>query len=77
LQKLSRIALGSLNDGRLVLLLLPSASIDELSQVMLKLGCVNAVNLEGGGYSSMYVNGGYIVKPVKESSSAIVITSAE
>jgi exopolysaccharide biosynthesis protein len=76
-QKLSRIALGTLIDGRVIFVHLSGATIDELSEAMLRLGCVNAVNLEGGGYSAMYVNGSYIVTPLKEGSSAIVITSVK
>ncbi|MFW6276437.1 MAG: phosphodiester glycosidase family protein [Bacteroidota bacterium] len=33
------------------------ASLSELAQIMKKLGCHNAMNLDGGGTSMMFVNG--------------------
>jgi exopolysaccharide biosynthesis protein len=38
-------------------------TLTELAQYMQKLGCVNAMNLDGGGSTVMYVNGYIANKP--------------
>lgn len=43
----SRTALGKLADGKLVIVSTGSASIQQLRELMLQLGCVEAVNLDG------------------------------
>ena len=38
-------------------------TLNELAQLMKELGCVNAMNLDGGGSTVMYVNGKVVNKP--------------
>jgi Phosphodiester glycosidase len=38
-------------------------SLDELTDLMLSLGCVSAINLDGGGSTTMFVNGSVVNTP--------------
>ncbi len=65
-----RTAIGIRADGTLVLVVAdgrsPQAaglSIPELQQVMVWLGCTNALNLDGGGSSTMVVSGKIVNHP--------------
>lgn len=39
------------------------ATLDEMAAIMIKLGCSEAINLDGGGSSTMYVGGSIINRP--------------
>ncbi len=59
-----RTAFGIRSDGTLVLFVVDGRaaesagfSIEELQQVMRWLGCANAINLDGGGSTAMYIKG--------------------
>lgn len=59
-----RTAVGKLADGSIMLIVVDGRteesagmSLTELQQTMRWLGCVNALNLDGGGSSAMYVKG--------------------
>lgn len=65
-----RTAAGYTGDGKLVLLVVDgrqpaSRGVDlmELATIMQDLGCVEAVNLDGGGSSSLVVNGVLVNRP--------------
>jgi len=53
-------------------------TLSELAQVMRKVGCKSAVNLDGGGSSTMWINGEIVNRPSdgreRKISSAIVLT---
>lgn len=62
-----RTAVGYLADGRVVLFVCDGritasqgAKLTELAQVMKGIGCVDAVNLDGGGSTGMVIGGEYI-----------------
>ena len=38
-------------------------TLNELASIMKELGCINAMNLDGGGSTVMYVNGQVVNKP--------------
>ena len=59
----ARTAVGSTKDGKLLLVQTSWATIPQLKQAMLALGCVDAVNLDGGESSGMYFNGAYLATP--------------
>lgn len=66
----SRSAIGYLNNGNVVLLAVEGdnsinkgLTLKELANVLLDLGCVGAVNLDGGGSTSLIVNGEKTVLP--------------
>jgi len=64
--------IGQKKDGSIVLVVLDSkssgiirvaATLEEAQQVMMKLDCLNAVNLDGGKSATMYYNGEVINNP--------------
>ena len=66
-----RTAIGYTADGKMVLLVCDGrnpgvsegASLDELAQIMIELGCTNALNLDGGGSSAMIAAGTCLNNP--------------
>ena len=61
-----RTAIGTLSNGKLVLVSVSAATIQQMRELMLTLGCVDAVNLDGGASTAMYYNGSYIRSPGRE-----------
>ena len=59
-----RTAIGVNGEGKLLLVCVPGgAKIQQMRELMLKLGCVDAFNLDGGASCGMYYNGTYISTP--------------
>jgi exopolysaccharide biosynthesis protein len=66
-----RTAIGYTADGKMIILvvqgrmkgLAEGATLPQLASIMLDLGCVEAMNLDGGGSSCMLVNGKETIKP--------------
>ncbi|QNA43025.1 phosphodiester glycosidase family protein [Lacibacter sediminis] len=66
-----RTAMGYTADGKLIILVVQGripgiaegASLTHLAKLLLDLGCVEALNLDGGGSSCMLVNGKETIKP--------------
>lgn len=62
----ARTAVGYMNDGKIVLLVCDEAGgsggakLPDVARIMQGLGCVSAMNLDGGGSSAMSVNGSVI-----------------
>ncbi|SOD19906.1 phosphodiester glycosidase family protein [Pedobacter xixiisoli] len=50
-------------------------TLAELAQVMKDMGCVGAINLDGGGSTALYVNGAHTVKPSDAAGERPVITA--
>lgn len=61
-----RTAIGVNAAGKLVMVSTPAASIQQMRELMLSLGCVDAFNLDGGASCGMYYNGTYYSKPGRE-----------
>lgn len=61
-----RTAIGVNASGKLVLVSVPGASIQQMRELMLGLGCVDAFNLDGGASCGMYYNGTYLARPGRE-----------
>lgn len=61
-----RTAIGADSAGQLILVSVPGASIQQMRELMLALGCVDAFNLDGGASCGMYYNGTYLAKPGRE-----------
>lgn len=61
-----RTAIGVNSAGRLLLVSTPSATIQQMREAMLALGCVDAFNLDGGASCAMYHNGSYLATPGRE-----------
>ncbi|MEJ8844419.1 phosphodiester glycosidase family protein [Lacibacter sp. H375] len=66
-----RTAMGYTADGKLIILVVQGrmpgiaegASLPKLAKLLLDLGCMEALNLDGGGSSCMLVNGKETIKP--------------
>ncbi len=58
-----RTAIGTTKDGLLLLVNVPSATLGELKEIMLKIGCYDAINLDGGASAGMYYDGKAIARP--------------
>ena len=61
-----RTAVGVNAAGKLVLVSVPGATIQQMRELMLALGCVDAINLDGGGSCAMYYGGQYLATPGRE-----------
>lgn len=61
-----RTAVGTTADGKLLLVNSSGASIQQLRELMLQLGCVDAINVDGGGSAAMYYKGDYLATPGRE-----------
>ena len=59
----SRTALGKLSNGKLIIVSTNAATIQQMRELMLQLGCVEAVNLDGGGSTSFACQGQIIRSP--------------
>lgn len=70
-EHLPRTAMGYTRDGRLIILVVQGrtpgvaagASLQEEAEILLELGCYEALNLDGGGSSCMLVNGKETITP--------------
>jgi len=60
-------------ETNLYLALVSSATVEEAAYVARSLGMKNALNLDGGGSSAMYINGGYVIGPGRSLPNAIVL----
>ena len=65
-----RTAVGFTEDGRFIMITVDGREEDstgmtlyELAALMKELGCYNAMNLDGGGSSQMYINGKVVNNP--------------
>ena len=58
-----RTAAGTLADGRLVLVTTGGAKISDMKEIMLALGCRQAINLDGGGSCGMFYGGKTLMTP--------------
>ncbi len=70
-----RTAMGYTADGKLIILVVQGrfpgmaegASLNHLATILLELGCVEALNLDGGGSSCLLVNGKETIEPSDKS----------
>ncbi|MFI5151702.1 MAG: phosphodiester glycosidase family protein [Chitinophagales bacterium] len=74
-EKGPRTAMGYTNDNRLIILViegrLPGAAagadLEQEARILKNLGCLEALNLDGGGSSCMLINGKETIRPADES----------
>lgn len=66
-----RSAIGVTGDGKLILFVcegrnqtpdVPGMTLDQVARIMRSLGCIEALNLDGGGSSCMLINGKEVIK---------------
>jgi len=61
-------------EANLYLAIVTNATVIDAGHVMQALGAKDALNLDGGGSSALYINGGYAVGPGRNLPNAIVLT---
>lgn len=71
-----RVCLGIKADGRLVLCT-AYTNLAQLSRIMLHLGCVEAINLDGGGSTNLYVDGEWVWGPQSRPLNNMLIFTAK
>ena len=76
-----RSAIGFTNDNRLLLFVCegrnqtpstPGLTLQEVAELLLEIGCIELLNLDGGGSSCMLVNGQQTIKPSDGSQRSVV-----
>jgi len=60
------------NDQSIFLVVAKGATVPDLAAIMKTLGSTYAMNLDGGGSSALYIDGGYVVGPGRQLPNAIV-----
>ncbi|HOQ29037.1 MAG TPA: phosphodiester glycosidase family protein [Armatimonadota bacterium] len=68
----ARSAIGIRHDGT-ILLVTCSATVRQLADIMKALGAYDAMNLDGGASSGLWVQGKYLVQPGRSISNALLI----
>lgn len=69
-----RSFIGCTAHNTLIMATVPSVTMKELGEIALAMGCLYAINLDGGGSSGLYYEGGYMTTPGRELSCALVLT---
>lgn len=69
----ARSVIGVTGDNKLVIGTTGAASIPELAEVMIKLGVVEAMNLDGGASSALFASGKYITPAGRELSNILTV----
>ena len=71
----ARSAVGITRDDRILLVATRRASLEDMAQIMIDLGCRQAMNLDGGASSGVWYRGRTVVQPGRELSNALVIAA--
>ncbi|MFC3800407.1 phosphodiester glycosidase family protein [Cohnella sp. GCM10012308] len=69
----ARSAIGITKDHRLILLTTGGATIPQLAELMKQAGAWQAMNLDGGASSGLWVDGKYVTKPGRLLSNSLVV----
>ena len=70
-----RTAVGIDGSGKLLLVSVPGgATTQQMRELMLGLGCVDAINLDGGASCAMYYNGQYLATPGRQLTVTLQVT---
>lgn len=68
-----RTAIGTTADGKLLIVSVNAASIQQMRELMLELGCQDATNLDGGGSTALYCQGKTLATPGRQLTSTLHI----
>ncbi|MGG4143606.1 phosphodiester glycosidase family protein [Paenibacillus algorifonticola] len=71
----ARSGIAIMNDGSILLVTVPAATMKQWGQIMVSLGAKQAMNLDGGASSGLYANGKQITPAGRELSNALVFSS--
>ncbi|NGZ75003.1 copper amine oxidase [Saccharibacillus sp. VR-M41] len=69
----ARSAIGITANHELILLTVRGATLKQLAGIMKRAGAYQAMNLDGGASSGLYVNGKYVTKPGRKVSNALLV----
>lgn len=69
---INRSAVGVTSYGDIILISGVSCTISQLADIMLQLGAANAISMDGGASSGLYVKNQYVIKPSRNISNALV-----
>jgi hypothetical protein len=69
----ARTAVGRTSDNKLIIVS-ATATIPKLKEIMFELGCVDAINIDGGASRGMYADGRFIHTPGRNLTSVLLIT---
>jgi len=68
----ARSAIGVKMNGTIILATVPGATIEKLAVIMQKLGAIDAMNLDGGASSGLWLRGKYLTTPGRLISNALI-----
>lgn len=71
-----RSAIGFDAAGNIILAVVDAVRVSDLARIMKELGAVDAMNLDGGASSGLWVNGEYVVRPGRNLSNALLFVPA-
>ena len=71
--KATRSAIGITANHELILLTVHGATLKQLAGIMKRAGAYQAMNLDGGASSGLYINGKYVTKPGRKVSNALLV----
>ncbi|QDH22185.1 phosphodiester glycosidase family protein [Saccharibacillus brassicae] len=69
----ARSAIGITRDHKLIMVTLRRSSMPQLAHIMKQAGAYQAMNLDGGASSGLYLNGKYVTKPGRKVSNALLV----
>jgi hypothetical protein len=69
-----RSFIGCTADNILIMATVPGVTMQQLGEIALNMGCVYAINLDGGASSGLWYNGSYMTKPGRDLGCAIVVS---
>lgn len=69
----ARSAVGLTADHKLILLTTGGATIPQLAEIMRQAGAIQAMNMDGGASSGLYLQGKYITTPGREISNSFLV----
>ena len=68
-----RTAIGMTAQGKLLLVSTAAAKIQDMKEIMIALGCVAAINLDGGGSTGLYYDGSTIMTPGRQLATMLLV----
>ncbi len=72
-----RSFIGVTKNNQLAMGTVAGANMEDLTQIALQMGLIEAINLDGGASSGLYYKGSYLHTPGREISNALVVTKLQ
>ncbi|MCS7193111.1 MAG: phosphodiester glycosidase family protein, partial [Armatimonadetes bacterium] len=73
-----RSAVGTTKHGKIVFaVIVTPVTLTKAAKIMRSLGCVDAMNLDGGGSSALYCSGKFFVKPNRKLSTVLMVLTTK